>query len=153
MAGTGQDAQPNLPNIYTDPSQVATPGLNQEVQNVYNQGAQAQGQGNNATLAALQKAGVAHGSEAGNALGNVAQQTAAGESGALAGLQNQQFQEQSSLMNALNQVNLANYANQSQNNLYNNAQEQGNAAGWAGLGSQIFGPTAAKAGTALASLL
>ena len=131
MAGTGLDSQPSLPQIYTDPSQVATPGMNQEIQNVYTQGGQSQGLANNAALAGLQRAGVAHGSEAGNALGNVAGQTSGAESSALAGLQNQQFQQQSSLMNALNQVNLANYSDQSMNNVYNNMQQSQQDQGYA----------------------
>lgn len=120
MAGTGGFAAPNLPTIYTDPSQVATPGMNQEIQNVYTQGGQAQGQANNSALNALQRAGVGGGSESANALGNIAGQTAQGEGSALAGLQNQEFQEESSLMNALNQADIANYSAQSENNIYNN---------------------------------
>lgn len=131
--------QPNLPNISTDPSQVATPGMNQEIQNVYTQGGQAQGQANNSALAALQRAGVAGGSESGNALGNIAGQTAGQEASALSGLQNQQFQQQSSLMDALNQVNLQNYQGQSQNNYNMGMLQNSTNQGYASLGGTALG--------------
>ena len=111
MAGYANS--PNLPSLSTDPSQVNTPGLQSEITNVYNQGGQAQGQANNGAMAGLARAGVgADSSESGNALGNIAGQTAGAESSALSGLQQQQFNEQNQLMQSLNQENLQNYYQQ-----------------------------------------
>ena len=113
---------PGAPTLQTDPTQIATPGISQEMQQVKtNAGAQA-GAANNGAMAALQRAGVAGGSEAGNALGNIAGQSAAGVAQGEAGLQNQQFQEQESLMNSLNQAKTNLYGTTEQGQLGQNAQ-------------------------------
>lgn len=127
---------PSAPTMQTDPTQIATPGINQEMQQVRTSAGQQQGAENNAALAALQRSGVAGGSEAGNALGNIAGQTALGTGQALSGLQQQQFQEQENLMNALNNTNLNKYQAESYNNLGENAQRQsGQQGAGSGLGS------------------
>ncbi len=120
---------PSSPNLMTDPTQIATPGISQEMQQVRTTAGQQQGASNNAAMAALQRAGVAGGSEASNALGNIAGQTALGTGQALSGLQQQQFGEQSNLMNALNNAALNKYQVESYNNLGENAQRQGQLSG------------------------
>ncbi len=122
MAGTGGYNSPNLPNLNTDPSSINTPGLQQEINNVYTEGGLAQGHATNAARAALQASGVAGGGESTHALGDIAGQTAQQESSGLSGLQNQQFQQQATLMDALNNANLQNYASQAMNNLGFNSQ-------------------------------
>jgi hypothetical protein len=141
MAGTGGFGSPNNASLITDPSTVNTPGLQQEINNVYTQAGQRQGKANDSARAALQASGIGSGDEVSNALGNIAGQTALGESQGLAGLQNQQFLQQSQLMNALNNAQLEQYASQGMNNLGFNAQRNqmiqgmGGAAG--GLGSVL----------------
>lgn len=115
---------PSSVNLQTDPTKIATPGISQEMQQVRTTAGQQQGAANNAAMAALQRAGVAGGSEAGNALGNIAGQTALQTGQALSGLQQQQFGEQSALMNALNNAAMNKYQLESYNNLGENAQRQ-----------------------------
>lgn len=122
--GPNPTQNPSVPTIMTDPSQVATPGMAQQVQAVQTAAGAGQGKANNAALAALQRAGVAGGSEATNALGNIAGQTAQGEAQGLSGLQSQQFQEQEGLLNSLNQAALGQYGEESQNNLANQELRQ-----------------------------
>lgn len=115
---------PNAVSLNTDPTTIDTPGINTEMNQVRTTAGQQQGASDNAAMAALQRAGVAGGSEAGNALGNIAGQTALQTGQALSGLQQQQFGEQASLMDALNNAALQNYQLQSQNNLGENSQRQ-----------------------------
>ena len=122
--GPNPTQNPSVPTIMTDPSQVATPGMAQQVQAVQTAAGAGQGNANNAALAALQRAGVAGGSEATNALGNIAGQTAQGEAQGLSGLQSQQFQEQEGLLNSLNQAANQQYATSAQNNLGNQELRQ-----------------------------
>ncbi len=113
--------QPSAPKLETDPTKFSNPGLAAQQNNVRTMAGQAQGRANNGALAALQKSGVGGGSEASNALGNIAGQTAAGEGEALSGLQAQDNAQQMGLMEALNNAELQKYGMGSQN--YN--QEQG----------------------------
>lgn len=120
--GPQQYATPSNPALQVDPTKIATPGMDQEIQQVRTNAGAQQGAANNAAMAALQRAGVAGGSEASNALGNIAGQTAAGTGQALAGLQQQQFGQQEGLLNSLNQAELSKYGIQSQNNMSENQQ-------------------------------
>ncbi len=124
---------PNAPTLKTDPTQISTPGISQEMQQVRTNAGQQQGSANNAAMAALQRAGVAGGSEAGNALGNIASQASAGTASALAGLQNQQFGQQSQLMDALNNAQNQLYNTKSQATLGQNQQTGQN------IGSDVSG--------------
>ena len=120
--GLNQVTFPTAPTLQTDPTQIAIPGIQQEMQQVRTNAGAQEGSSNNAALAALQRSGVAGGSEAGNALGNIAGQTAAGAAQGLAGLQQQQFGEQASLMDALNNAKTQLYGAQSQSALGQNNQ-------------------------------
>lgn len=119
-----QTTPPPAPTLRTDPTQVAVPGIQQEMQQVRTNAGAEQGRANNAALARLQASGVAGGSETGNALGNIAGETAAGTAQAEAGLQEKQFGEQAGLMDALNNAQNQLYGAQSETALGQNAQEQ-----------------------------
>ena len=123
--GASSYGTPSAPQLYTDPTQFATPGMNAEIQNVRTQAGAQQGSANNAAMAAMQRAGVAGGGEMSSALGNIAGQTQAATAGALSGLQNQQYQQQMGLMDALNQANLYNYGLQSKNDIANTQARYG----------------------------
>lgn len=116
---------PSAVTLQTDPTTIDTPGISQEMNQVRTTAGQQQGAENNAAMAALQRAGVAGGSEAGNALGNIAGQTALQTGQALSGLQQQQFKEQMGLMDALNQAALYKYGLESKNNLGEQQQRYG----------------------------
>ena len=132
--GPKQYGTPDAPNLITDPTTMKVPGIDQQIAQVRTTGGQQQGAANNAAMAALQRAGVAGGSEASNAIGNIAGQTALGEGEAVAGLQHQQAQEQQGLMDALNQAAMQKYGIESQNNMGENAQRAG---ALSGIGSGI----------------
>lgn len=127
--GPSDYGTPSAVTLQTDPTQIATPGIQQEMQQIRTTAGQQQGASNNAAMAALQRAGVAGGSETSNALGNIAGQTALGTGQALSGLQQQQFGEQASLMDALNKAAMAKYQNESYNNLGENSQRQSGQSG------------------------
>ena len=123
--GSSQYGAPSSVNLLTDPTKIDVPGIDQEIQQVRTNAGAQQGSANNAAMGALQRSGVAGGSEAGNVLGNIAGQTAAGTGQALAGLQNQQFQEQAGLMDAINQANLYKYGLESKNDMANTQNRYG----------------------------
>ena len=129
----------NSPNLYTDPTQFADPGIKAQVQQVRTNAGALQGKGNNAALAALQRAGVAGGSEAGNALGSIAGQTAEGADEALAKLQSQESGQETSLMDALNSAMLSKYQTESGNDLGENSQRQNMLSGAGNLLGTLFG--------------
>ena len=143
--GPSATENPSAPTLLTDPSQVATPGMAQQIQAVQTNAGAQQGKANNAALAGLQRAGVAGGSEATNALGDIAGQTAQGTAQGLSGLQSQQFQEQEGLLNALNSAANQQYATSSQNNLGNQELRQSLLSG-AGSGLSTLAGAAALAG-------
>lgn len=135
------------PSLITDPTKMATPGIAEEMAQVRTNAGAQQGSANNAAMAALQRSGVAGGSEMGNVLGNIAGQTAAGTGSALAGLQNQEFGQQAEMANALNQANLSEYGLASQNNLAENQQRMTGASdigSSAALLAALFGSGALK---------
>jgi hypothetical protein len=107
--GPKQYGQASQPNIITDPTTMKVPGIQKQVQNVRTMAGQAQGGANNAALAALQRAGVGGGSESANALGNIASRTAGATGEALAGLENEQFKQQSGLADMLNKIAMEKY--------------------------------------------
>jgi len=143
--GPSATENPAPPTLLTNPASVNTPGMQQQIQAVQTNAGAQQGAANNSALAALQRAGVAGGSEASNALGNIAGQTAQGTAQGLSGLQSQQFQEQEGLLNSLNQAANQQYATSAQNNLGNQELRQ-QLLGGAGSALTTLGSAAALAG-------
>jgi len=133
--GPTTNGNPSAVSLRTDPTQINVPGIDTEMQQVRTDAGAQQGSANNAAMAALQRAGVAGGGESGNALGNIAGETQAGTAKALAGLQQQKYQEQLGLMDALNNADLNKYNAESNNYL---AEQSNRQAQMNGLGSAIF---------------
>lgn len=132
--GPKQHGPADNPALITDPTTMKVPGIDKQVQAVRTMAGQHQGRANNAAMMALQRAGVGGGSEASNALGNIAAETAGATDQALAGLENQQFQQQSELMDALNKIMMEKYGYDTESNDREDAA-RANAIG--GLGSGL----------------
>ena len=127
------------PKLNYDPSQFSDPGIRSQIQQIRTNAGASQGKMNNAALAALQRSGVAGGSEATNALGSIAGQTAAGADESLAKLQSQEYGQEMGLMDALNQAMISKYQTESGNQLGENAQRQNMLSGAGNLLGTVLG--------------